>query len=104
VILINACDFMIGVLHLVSEPCRSLVPGELIRCLSEHGDFAFPFGGVAMPSGQILVLECLLPGACGHLWLCLVLPSIKWHCHSRTPALGLFARYLGYLRAWLPRA
>jgi hypothetical protein len=82
---------------------RSL-PGELIRCQSEHGDYAFPFGGVAMPSGRIVVLECLLPDAGGHLWLRLVLPGIKWPHHSRTPALGLFARYLGYPRAWLLRA
>jgi hypothetical protein len=52
----------------------------------------------------ILVLECPLPGARGHLRLCLVLLGIKWPCYSRTLALGPLARYLGYLRVWLPGA
>jgi hypothetical protein len=53
---------------------------------------------------RVPVLECLLPGAGGHLRLCLVLSSIKWPCFSKTPALMPLAWYLGYLRVWLPRA
>jgi hypothetical protein len=38
-------------------------------------------------------------GACGRLRLRLALPGIKWPRYSRTPALGPFARYLGYPQA-----
>jgi hypothetical protein len=55
-------------------------------------------------TGWIPVLECLLPGARGHLRLCLVLLGIKWPCYSRTLALRPLAQYLGYLQVWLPRA
>jgi hypothetical protein len=54
--------------------------------------------------GQIIVLECLLSGMCGHLRPCLVLPSIKWHLYSRTMTLRPLPQYLGYLREWLPGA
>jgi hypothetical protein len=37
--------------------------------------------------GWIPVLECLLSSACGHLWLRLVLPGIKWYHYLRTLAL-----------------
>jgi hypothetical protein len=36
-----------------------------------------------------------------HVVMSWVLSSIKWLCYSRTPALGAFARYLGYPWAWL---
>jgi hypothetical protein len=42
-----------------------------------------------------------LLGACGRMWLCLVLPGIKWHHYPRTLALWPFARYLGHPRASL---
>jgi hypothetical protein len=54
--------------------------------------------------GWIPVLECLFLSARGCLRLHLVLPSIKWPCYSRTPALGPFDRYIGYPRAWLSEA
>jgi hypothetical protein len=41
--------------------------------------------------GQIIILACLLSGARGLLWLCLVLLGIKWLRHSRSPALGPLA-------------
>jgi hypothetical protein len=34
--------------------------------------------------GLILVLECLLSGARGHMWLRLVMPDNKWCCFPRT--------------------
>jgi hypothetical protein len=34
--------------------------------------------------GQPLVLEYMLLGAHGCLWLCLVVPVIKYHCFLRT--------------------
>jgi hypothetical protein len=37
--------------------------------------------------GWILVLEYLLSGTCGHLGLRPILPSMKWHCYTRTLAL-----------------
>jgi hypothetical protein len=52
-------------------------------------------------TGQIPALECLLPSAREHQWLCLILYSIKWPRYSRTPALGPLAWNLGYPRAWL---
>jgi hypothetical protein len=50
-------------------------------------------------TGRVLVLECLLPGARGCLWLHHVLPSIKWTHFSRTLVLMVFAQCLGYPRA-----
>jgi hypothetical protein len=41
--------------------------------------------------GQILALECLLPGACGLLWLHLVLSTIKWLHYPRILILGSLA-------------
>jgi hypothetical protein len=38
--------------------------------------------------GLIPVLECLLLGACGCLWLCPVMPGIKWRCFLRTRLQG----------------
>jgi hypothetical protein len=40
----------------------------------------------------------------GCLWLCLVLPDIKWYRYLRTSALGPLTRYLGYPWTWLPGA
>jgi hypothetical protein len=54
-------------------------------------------------TGQIPTVECLLPSAHGHLWLCLVLSDIKWP-YLRTPTLEPLARYLGYPRTWVPEA
>jgi hypothetical protein len=48
--------------------------------------------------GCVPVLESLLPGTRGRLWLCLVLPDIEWPRFLRTPALKPLARYLGYPR------
>jgi hypothetical protein len=39
-----------------------------------------------------LPLECLLPGTCGHLWLCLVMSDFKWPCYSRILTLGSLAQ------------
>jgi hypothetical protein len=33
---------------------------------------------------QISVLECLLSSACGCLWLCPIIPGVKWRYFSRT--------------------
>jgi hypothetical protein len=35
-------------------------------------------------TGQIPVLECPLPDACGLVWLCPVMPGIKCHHFPRT--------------------
>jgi hypothetical protein len=53
-------------------------------------------------TGRSLVLECLLLGVRGHLWLRLVLPDIKWHRYPGTPTLWSLDQYLGYPWAWLP--
>jgi hypothetical protein len=50
--------------------------------------------------GWILVIMCILPGACGRLRLRLVLPAIKWPRYLRIPALGPLTRYLGYPFTW----
>jgi hypothetical protein len=42
--------------------------------------------------GWILVLECLLPGACGCARLRPVLSGIKWPCCPRIPALEPLAQ------------
>jgi hypothetical protein len=54
--------------------------------------------------GHIPILECLLSGTRGLLWLRLVLPGIKWHRYLKTPALWPLTQYSGHPRAWLPRA
>jgi hypothetical protein len=38
--------------------------------------------------GRIPVLECMLSGVCGHLWLHSIMSSMKWHCFSRTRLQG----------------
>jgi hypothetical protein len=45
-------------------------------------------------TGQILALECLLPGAHECMRLHLVLPGIKWPRYSRTLALKQFCPIL----------
>jgi hypothetical protein len=43
--------------------------------------------------GCILVLECLLPGTRGRVWLCIVLSDIEWPRCSRNLALRSLAWY-----------
>jgi hypothetical protein len=43
--------------------------------------------------GWISALECMLSGARGSQWLCLILSGIKWLRHPRIPALWSLARY-----------
>jgi hypothetical protein len=40
--------------------------------------------------GRVQVLESLLPGACGRLWLRLFMPGIKGRCFPRTQLLWLY--------------
>jgi hypothetical protein len=61
---------------------------ESIPCQSEHDDYVYSRGGVIMSGGHISVLECLLSDAREHLWLCLILPSIKWFRYPMTPVLN----------------
>jgi hypothetical protein len=42
--------------------------------------------------GRILLLKCLLPGACGCMWLRPAMPGIKWRYFPRTGSNG-FIQY-----------
>jgi hypothetical protein len=44
-------------------------------------------------TGWILALECLLLGARGCLWSCLILSGIKWPCCLTIPAPRSLAQY-----------
>jgi hypothetical protein len=62
-----------------------LYRGELIRCQSDHNDYACSHGVVAMSGGD---RSAYSPGARGRLWSGLVLSSIKWLCYLMVQALG----------------
>jgi hypothetical protein len=53
--------------------------------------------------GWISVLECLLSGARGCLWLMSVMLGIKWHCITRTQLQGCSPN-TGEPQSSLPRA
>jgi hypothetical protein len=56
---------------------------ELIRCQSDHDDYACPHGRVAMSGGDG-TLECPSSNVSGLLWLRPVVPGIKLHRFPRT--------------------
>jgi hypothetical protein len=60
--------------------------GKLMRCQSDHGNYACSHGGVDMSSSGWTSSHTRVPVA-RHMWLRVVLFGIKWSCHLRTSAL-----------------